>query len=143
MTVPIATKVPTQFLGDMTTIQKDILTIEHGWILHQVNCQGVMGAGLAKKIADKWPVVLKQYRARCLASNEHPVLMLGQYEHVRVTKTLSVINIFGQLDYGGRQRHTDYGALVSAARKLSQTDNVSDQPIYIPYGMGCGLGGGD
>lgn len=28
------------------TITRDILTIDHGVICHQVNCMGVMGAGL-------------------------------------------------------------------------------------------------
>ena len=31
-------------------------------ICHQVNCKGVMGAGLAKQIRDKWPVVFDEYK---------------------------------------------------------------------------------
>ena len=31
-------------------------------ICHQVNCKGVMGAGLAKQIRDKWPDVYDRYR---------------------------------------------------------------------------------
>ena len=42
----------------MVTIKKqDLLNSDSKYIVQQVNCQGVMGAGLAKAIADKWPVV--------------------------------------------------------------------------------------
>ena len=34
-------------------------------ICHQVNCQGAMGAGVAKQIADKWPNVKKEYVKFC------------------------------------------------------------------------------
>ena len=48
-----------------------IITFEHNNILesfnidilcHQVNCQGVMGAGLAKQIRSKYPEVYEQYK---------------------------------------------------------------------------------
>jgi O-acetyl-ADP-ribose deacetylase (regulator of RNase III) len=42
-------------------INKDILSVENGIICQQVNCMGVMGAGLAKKIAQKYPIVKKEY----------------------------------------------------------------------------------
>lgn len=34
-------------------------------ILHQVNCQGVMGSGVAKQVREKFPAVFKHYKARC------------------------------------------------------------------------------
>ena len=45
-------------------VKGDILTTptrnEDTVICHQVNCCGVMGAGLAKQIRDKWPVVFDE-----------------------------------------------------------------------------------
>ena len=38
-------------------IKGDILNVTEGIIVQQVNCFGVMGAGLAKQIRDKWPSV--------------------------------------------------------------------------------------
>ena len=38
-------------------IKKDITTIEKGVIMHQVNCQNVMGAGVAKALYTKHPKV--------------------------------------------------------------------------------------
>ena len=43
-------------------IKKDILSITEGIIGHQVNTQGVMGAGLALKIREKYPQVYEEYR---------------------------------------------------------------------------------
>ena len=44
----------------MKIIEKNILTIEKGIVCQQVNCQGVMGAGLAKSIKEKF--VAKMYQ---------------------------------------------------------------------------------
>lgn len=43
----------------------DILTSTADVICHQVNCKGVMGAGLAKQIKQKYPAVFKLYKKRC------------------------------------------------------------------------------
>lgn len=42
-------------------IQKDITTVEKGVIMHQVNCQNVMGAGVAKAIYLKHPLVKQAF----------------------------------------------------------------------------------
>ena len=46
----------------MDFIQKDITTERHGLIIHGVNCQGVMGSGVALAIRNKWPVVYDEYK---------------------------------------------------------------------------------
>ena len=42
-------------------IKGNILNATEGIIVQQVNCMGVMGAGLAKQIRDKWPSVYNRY----------------------------------------------------------------------------------
>ena len=61
------------------------------YICQQVNCRGVMGAGLALKIRRKWPVVYQQYM-------EIPAWkeFLGSYQKVRVEPNIHVVNLFGQ-----------------------------------------------
>lgn len=44
--------------GDILT---NLPTNKEVYICQQVNCRGVMGAGLALKIRRKWPVVYQQY----------------------------------------------------------------------------------
>lgn len=42
-------------------VHGNLLDIESGIIAHQVNCKGVMGAGLAKQIRLKYPIVYQAY----------------------------------------------------------------------------------
>ena len=44
--------------GNLLDAQTDV-------IAHQVNCQGVMGSGVAKQIRDKWPRVYDSYVTYC------------------------------------------------------------------------------
>jgi O-acetyl-ADP-ribose deacetylase (regulator of RNase III) len=122
----------------MKQTNKDILTVEEGIIIHQVNARGVMGAGLALKIRRKWPVVWKVYRS------DTP--LLGMVQYVPVGAKLAVVNLCGQDGYGTDKRHTDYDAIADGLTTLAGFLNdfgMNDVPVYIPYGMGCGLGGGD
>lgn len=115
----------------MKIIDKDILTISEGIICHQVNCKKVMGAGLALRIRNKFPIVYEEYKKY----NGK----LGDVQVIVITKNLSVANLYGQDRYGRDRCYTDYDALKECFKKLS----AWDQQIYIPNGMGCRLGGGD
>jgi len=46
-----------EIIKKMNLIDKDITTVEIGVMVSQVNCRGVMGAGVAKAIRDRWPIV--------------------------------------------------------------------------------------
>lgn len=131
----------------MKEIQGDILTpVTDGTptvVCHQVNCTGVMGAGLAKQIKDRFPEVFRVYKERCSIWRQNPQANLG---HVQFCSILGgdgyiIANIFGQLYYGTGKRQTDYDALRDGLRRVSEA--FSNATIRIPYGMGCGLGGGD
>ena len=50
---------------NIPVIQGDILRSDADIIVQQVNCQGVMGAGLAKQIASQYPEVLSPYKKMC------------------------------------------------------------------------------
>lgn len=114
----------------------DLLKIEKGTIGHQVNCQGKMGAGLAGKIAKRYPAVLREYREYLALYG--PLDALGEYTAVDINPDLSVVNLFGQLDYGRDGRcYTDYTALRRITKLLPPI------LIHLPAQMGCGLGGGD
>src|ERR1700685_453498 len=129
------------------TVQRDLLTVERGIIVHQVNCQGVMGAGLAKKIRDKWPIVFTQYRQ---AYKEH-FWELGEIQLVKVAPELYVCNLAGQFSYGRSGQFTNYRAIEKALANLKDvrsldfltTVELSDLPVFFPYKMGCALGGGN
>lgn len=117
----------------------NILNVTRGLICQQVNCQGVMGAGLAKAIRNKWPKVYTSYRVNYMKAK------LGQIQPICVDNNLYVINFFAQDRYGRDKQHTDYTAFTTCLIKLSQWQrkNCPKLPVYIPYKIGCGLAGGD
>lgn len=87
----------------------DLLAIQTGIIAHQVNCQGVFGAGLAKSIAAKYPECKQAYLDYV---NKYPKdKLLGNVCLFDVTDNLSIANIFGQFNYGRQGCFTDYKAL--------------------------------
>ena len=123
-------------------IKGDILDIAEGIIVQQVNCFGVMGAGLAKQIRDKWPSVYNRYQDRVHYSPNNEDL-LGMTIWNRVDTNLFVASIFGQYDYGHGTKFTVYPALFKGldyVLGMAETDQI---PVYIPKGLGCGLAGGN
>ncbi|WP_163666802.1 hypothetical protein [Adonisia turfae] len=129
-------------------IEKDILTVEHGVLVHSVNCQGVMGAGLAKKIAEKWPAVKEDYQEDRVWADDGPTL--GNWLCTEVTNELFIASIFGQRYYGraAGRCYTSYLALALGFSAIQHANKYYEfhpvpLPIYIPHGIGCGLAGGD
>lgn len=125
-------------------ISGDILTNlpsnKEVYICQQVNCRGVMGAGLALKIRRKWPVVYQQYM-------EIPAWkeFLGSYQKVRVEPNIHVVNLFGQNNYGLGERQTNYAAFATALFTFMRDCSkiAPEATIRIPSSIGCGLAGGD
>lgn len=122
----------------MDVVSGNLLEIEEGIICHQVNCQGVMGAGVAKAIASRYPQVLSAYRELC--DTPTPWQLLGQIQDVRASSTLTVINLFGQESYSRSRRATSYDAVDIAWKQIGAI--WADDKIHVPHSMGCGLGGG-
>lgn len=133
----------------------DILTpsYQRGKVIvcHQVNCKGVMGAGLAKQIRDTCPGVFDSYRCEVMRitaarySSGNPSVGLGSVLFCPVKeKGFTVANLFAQDRYGKGQRFTDYGALrkcLNLVHRYAATSRAD--AVRIPYKMGCGLAGGD
>lgn len=130
----------------MKFLKGNIVDAPIGIIGHQVNCQMVMGSGLAKEIREKYPRVYDEYIA---VMGKSPIRhRLGRCQIVEIERTrLYVANLFGQYDYRPRGAlHTDYAALGMALRNLQRwrtSFSYENLPVYLPYGLGCGLGGGD
>lgn len=119
----------------MKIVCGDILAINHGVIVHQVNCKKVMGAGLALQIRRKYP----QHFADYMAAEPK----LGDIVVTRIHSTLYIVGVYGQYSYGRYGLHTNYSALRIAMIKAAQFAAQKNLPLYIPYGIGCGLAGGD
>lgn len=46
-------------------IDGDLFTTDARFIVHQVNCKGVMGSGVAKQVRNKYPHVFVEYKKAC------------------------------------------------------------------------------
>ena len=121
--------------GNVLDAQTDI-------IAHQVNCQGVMGAGLAKQVRNKYPQAYREYQEECMF--EHTINLLGKCQLIKVDDSKWIANLFGQDDYGRDKRYTNYEAIYTALSDLAvqMLDNGMES-VAIPYKMSCGLAGGD
>ena len=120
-------------------------------ICHQVNCQGVMGAGLAKQIHIRWPEVYVDYKKTIenaeaqVAGLENPPddILLGAVACTTTIDGHRVASLFAQYDYGyGPRRYTNYEAFANCLENLNKLV-PGYIPIAFPYKIGCGLGGGD
>ncbi len=121
-------------------------------ILHQTNCMGVMGAGIAKQIKARWyKEVYEPYRMSCMEHlNTHELLGKIQVMKTNDKPIKYVINVFGELSFTEATcpfpdgRHTDYDALRECFNKVKEwckEKNVTN--IGLPKNIGCGLAGGD
>lgn len=126
----------------------DLLNSGCNVILHQCNCQSVMGSGIARQIRERYPGAYDAFK-NDTRSPEDKLGKLSMY--IELLDDFCVINAYGQLHFGsdGRQ-YTSYDALSSAvdlAMKTVTVDirhffDVKNLRVGVPYLMGCGLGGG-
>ncbi|PAD84952.1 Appr-1-p processing protein [Niallia circulans] len=126
-------------------VKGNILDAREDLICHQVNCKGVMGAGLAKQIRNKYPVVFEKYKNLC---NSHVDKLLGSTQYVDVSDGKVVVNMFAQDGYGRGKRQTDYDALRLCLESIHYTVTsnntvLNGKSVALPYQIGCGLAGGD
>jgi O-acetyl-ADP-ribose deacetylase (regulator of RNase III) len=138
--------------GEMKMVKQikgNILNAKENFIVHQVNCKGIMGSGVAKQIRDKYPKVYNVYKEWCDDKhinfvNGNKSNLLGQIQVVRIddnTNLEAVINIFAQDGFGYKKCYTDYDALKECLKKVNK--HCKGKSVALPYKIGCGRGGGD
>ena len=121
-------------------IKCDIFESGADVICHQVNCQGVMGSGIAKQVREKYPNVYKEYKDLCDLEFD-PKNLLGIAQPVQANNKIIIVNIFAQENFGYDGKcYTDYDALREGFKTVYKSNK--DDIIAIPYLMGCHRGGG-
>ena len=128
----------------------DVLDAKEDIIAHQVNCRGKMGAGVAKQIRERWPRAYSAYMDMCRDEEFDSNFLLGKSCPYAVQRpidgsTVIIFNMFSQGSYGRNDNlcYTDYEALRKCLLELRLFALESGMSIAMPYGIGCGLGGGD
>ncbi|GMK41280.1 hypothetical protein PCCS19_43360 [Paenibacillus sp. CCS19] len=125
----------------VTIVNGDLLNATEDIIGHQVNCQGVMGSGVARALRDRYVNLYPSYKRFCNQYESHE--LLGKCQLVQ-TGSKFTANLFGQLNYG-RQNvlYTNYEALKQSLTVLKEEAKKSGHSIALPYNIGCGLANGD
>ena len=136
-------------------IDGDLFTTKARIIAHQVNCQGVMGSGVAKQIRQRNPQMFLNYARHCAAAKRTGWSPLGTNlilhtdadadSYVPGTMVYTgqyICHMFAQNMYGydGR-RYTNIDALRSCFTKLAQYAREDGLTVAMPYKVGCVRGG--
>lgn len=122
-------------------VKGNLLDSSCDYICHQVNCQGVMGAGLAAQIRAHWPNVYEEYKELCIEFIWNKSSPLGKILISETKDTATkIISLFAQGGYGRKGRYTSYDAFWNCLEALRNTLKPGDT-IAFPKNIGCGLGG--
>ena len=109
---------------------KNILLSQADAILIPVNSVGVMGAGLAKQAADKYPQMVSKYKELCARR----ILQPGIPQLITYPRK---IVLFPTKDHWRNQSSIEW--IIKGLEKLKQQDGVYSSLAIPP--LGCGLGG--
>jgi len=129
----------------------DLLQSDCNIICHQTNCQGVMGAGIAKQIRDTYPRVYERFLRDHRDGND-TLGSIGVCYTEEGDNPRYIVNMYAQDNYLPRGVcHTDYEAFRKCLRWLKETvyhysKYALPKPkikIGFPDHIGCGLAGGD
>lgn len=123
----------------MKTIKGDLLQLfdqgQFNVIMHGCNCYNVMGAGIAKQIALKYP----QARIIDSMTKKRDILKLGDFT-VATIRDQMIFNLYTQYRLGPNFHNSHLrDALQKVSKYLEKFDQVK---IGLPM-IGCGIGGGD
>lgn len=124
--------------GDATEPQGEGLKV----LVHCVNDLGVMGAGIARTIAEKWLPLYQSYRLWVKTSTQN---LQGKILWVRVQDDLIVANLVGQEGVGFDDKGNPpirYESLRKGFSLLEEFGKKTKTSIHMPR-IGCGLAGGE
>ncbi len=125
-------------------IHGDILASKERVIIHGCNAQGVMGAGIAKAIKEKYPKAFQRYR------DEHGTIGLKVGDCIPCFDYLPnriILNAITQEHYGSPRGYpyVSYEALAKIFKLIDSSKGEETQDgarIAMPK-IGAGLAGGD
>lgn len=123
--------------GNLVESQADVLA-------HQVNCKGVMGAGVAKTIRNELLTKEQYYSYQKVCRKVKAADLLGNNQYFKVCQGEKYIcNMFAENIPTGKYLDTDYNALRKCLEALHFYAKVNGFAVAIPGYLGCGLAGGD
>ena len=124
----------------MNIIQGDVFNCSENTILHQVNCLGVMGSGVARQVKEKYPEVFNAYYRYCKTHLAKDIL--GDVLICEADDGKYIANLFGQIGFGSGLQ-TDYEAFKKAIKGFNRVATKRGLTIAIPYKIASDRGGAD
>ena len=125
---------PSSFIENFNSTETAI------FLCHQTNAFGVMGAGVALALANKYPEILETYEDYC-NTNLHDVLGSALFTMTN-TQAVCVVNLFGQPTLNS-QRDTNYECIYTALEEFfSYLSDYPEWTIAFPKNMSSALAGG-
>ena len=125
--------------GYVKEVKGDLLSSDVKIRCHQVNCRGVMGAGLALQVKQKYPEAFEQYKALC---DQFGSSLLGHTQFVTCHDGTIIANMFGQDGYGSGPQ-TNMSALDECLSQVATFAYRVNASVGFPKLLGCGLAGGN
>lgn len=113
----------------------DIFTTNCEYLIHGCNSRGLMGAGVAKMIKQKYPKAYQDY----LDIYNNNGLILGDFYSSEQPDGKIIINAITQKDVGTDKIQVSYWAIANIFRNLN---NIGMKKVALPK-IGSGLAGGD
>lgn len=141
-------------------INGSILNAKTDFIMHQVNCCGVMNSGVAKSLRNFNKGIFTHYKSKFEQCKKYNINLLGDNDYywlINHDKSQCIVSMFAQGDWGydGKQ-YTDYDAFRTCLRqfKADWPEWVEDidknhnkiirrVSVALPYNIGCCRGGGN
>lgn len=110
-------------------------------IVHGCNTKGVMGAGIARQIAERYPEALVADRGSLYLPDRLGGITVAEVEN-RFGNPLTIVNAYTQDDFrrGRGNINADYNAIEKAFKTIAE--NFGDKRIGYPK-IGAGLAGGN
>jgi len=124
----------------VTNIKGDLLSSDCVIRCHQVNCRGVMGAGLAKQVKEKYPEAFDPYGNLCKTLGSK---LLGEVQFIACHDGTIIANMFAQDGYDAKGVQTDMTALEECLDRLQIFAAKTGLKVGFPKNLGAGLAGGD
>lgn len=110
-----------------------IFEVDAEVLVNPVNCVGVMGAGLAKEFAWRYPEMLKEYQSACRKGE----LKVGRI-HTHKENEKCIVSFPTKNRW---QEKSEYAHIDTGMRTLAKfLANSEYRKVAIPR-LGCGLGG--
>lgn len=125
-------------------VDKDLLDSDAGILIHQTNCMGIMGSGVALALKQRYPEIFPPYKELCAQKGSE---LLGTCQFVQVDDGKIIANLFGQNKinrnwYLGGETATDLSAVEQALKEVvDYAQNHGVAKIALPYKMGAVRGG--